>query len=136
MFVNRKPFLTSISRYLKFTTSDTLKNCTTSQLVQFVTNLKALYKKIGFNATTALMDRGFFLMRTALLKTGVSMNKSSASEHMPEIERKHRVIKEQARPCRHSLPFKMIPKTMITEMIYNCVLWINTFPTKRGFQPP
>ena len=26
----------------------------------------------------------------------------------------------------------MIPKIMITEMIYNCVLWINTFPPKCG----
>ena len=63
---------------------------------------------------------------------GVLLNTASASEHVPEIERHHRVIKEQARACCHSLPFKMIPKIMITEMIYNCVLWINAFPPKGG----
>ena len=56
MFVNRIPFLTSISLHLKFKTADTLHNLTTSQLVQCVTNVKALYTKRGFNVTTALMD--------------------------------------------------------------------------------
>ena len=110
MFVNRIPFLTFISRHLKFTTAETLHNRTTSHLVQCVTNVKDVYTKRGFNVTTALMDREF--------------------EHVPEIERQHRLIKEQARACRHSLPFKMIPKIMIIEMIYNCVLWINAFPPK------
>ena len=67
---------------------------------------------------------------TALLKMGVLLNTASALGHMLEIERHHRVIKEQSRAFCHSLPFKMIPKIMITEMIYNCVLWINAFPPK------
>ena len=105
MFVNRIPFLTSISRHLKFKTSETLNNLTTNQLVQCVTNVKALYTKRGFNVTTALMDGEFFPMRTALLNMGVSLNTASASEHVPEIERQHRVIKERSRACHHSLSF-------------------------------
>ena len=132
MFVNRIPFLASIRRNIKFKTAETLHNRTTSQLVQCVTNVKALYTKIGFNVTTALMDGEFVPMRTALLKMGVSLNTAYAAKHMPEIEQQHRLIKERARACHHSLPFKMIPKIMITEMIYNCVLWINAFPPKGG----
>ena len=132
MFVNRVPFLTSFSRHLKFTTAETLHNRTNSQMFQCVTNLKSLYKKRGFNVTMSLMDGEFVPMRTALLKMGVLLNTASASEHILEIERQHRVIKERARACRHYLPLKMIPKIMITEMIYNCVLWINTFPPKGG----
>ena len=93
MFVNRIPFLTSISRNLKFRTAETLHNRTTSQLVQCVKNVKALYTKRGFNLTAALMDGGFVPMRTDLLKMGVSLNTASASEHVPEIERQHRAIK-------------------------------------------
>ena len=130
MFVNRIPFLTSTIRHLKFTTAETLHNHRTSQLVQCVTNVKDLYAKRGFNVSTALMDGDFVPMRTALLKMGVSLNIASASEHVPEIERHHMMIKERARACRHSLPFKMILKIMIIEMIYNCVLWINAFPPK------
>ena len=94
MFVNRIPFITSISRNLKFTTSETLHNRMTSQLVQCVKNVKALYTKRGFNVTTALMEGEFVFMWTAHLKMGVSLNTASASEHVPEIERQHRVIKE------------------------------------------
>ena len=94
MFVNQIPFLTSISRNLKFTTAETLNNLTTIQLVQCVTNVKALYTKRGFNVTVALMDGEFVPMRTTLLKMGVSLNTASASEHVPEIERQNRVIKE------------------------------------------
>ena len=132
MFVKRIPFFTSIRWHLNFTTAETLHDCTTSQLVQCVTNVKSLYIKRGFNVTTALMDGEFFPMRTALLKMDVSLNTSSASEHVPEIEQQHRLIKDQSRACRHSLPFKMVPKIMIIEMIYNCVLWINVFPPKGG----
>ena len=117
MLVNHIPFLTLISRHLKFINAETLHNRTTSQLVQCVTNLKALYTKRGFNVSMALMNGGFVPMRTALLKMGVSLNTASASEHVPDIERQHRVIKERARTCRHSLLFKMIPKIMIIEMI-------------------
>ena len=94
MFVNRIPFLTSIIRHLNFTTAETLHNSTTSQLVQCVTNVKALYTKRGFNVTAALMDREFVPMRTELQNMGVSLNTASSSEHVPEIERQHRVIKE------------------------------------------
>ena len=97
---------------------------------------EGLYTKIGFNVTTELMDGEFVPMRTALLKMGVSLNTASASEHVPEIEQQHRVIKEQPRACRHSLPFNMIPKTMIIGMINNCVLWINAFLQKVAFQRP
>ena len=93
MFVNRIPFLTSISRHLKFTTADTLHNCTTSQLVQCVTNVKALYTKRGFNVTAAFMDGELVPMRTALIKMGMSPNTASDSEHVPDIERQHMVIK-------------------------------------------
>ena len=132
MFVNRIPFLTSISRHLNFPTADTLNHCTTRKLVQCVTNVKALYNKRRFNMSMALMDGEFVPMRTALLKIGVSLNTASSLEHMPEIERQHRVIKERSRACLHSVPFKMIPKIMIIEMIYNCVLWINAFRPKGG----
>ena len=79
IFVNWIPFLTSISRDLKFTTAETLHNRTTSQLVQCVTNVKALYTKRGFNVTAALIDGEFVPMRTALLKMDVLLITASAS---------------------------------------------------------
>jgi hypothetical protein len=42
------------------------------------------------------------------------------------------VIKERVRVTRHTLPFKVIPLTMLIELIYSSILWINTFPPKGG----
>ena len=71
-------------------------------------------------------------MSTALLKMCVTLNTTTALEDVTDIERQHRAIKERDRACRHYLPFNMIPKLMIIEMIYKCVLWINAFPPKGG----
>ena len=47
-----------------------------------------------------------------------------------KIERQHRVIKERARACRSTLPFEVLPKLLLVEMVNNCTLWINMFPAK------
>ena len=51
---------------------------------------------------------------------------------MPGIERQHRVIKERARACRHTLPFEVLPRLLLVEMVNNFALWINMFPAKGG----
>jgi hypothetical protein len=58
---------------------------------------------------------------------GVNLNTTYVSEHVPDIERQIRLIKERARALRSTLPFKIIPGRMI-EMLANVVLWINVFP--------
>ena len=51
---------------------------------------------------------------------------------MPEIERQHCVIKERTHACRHTLPFEVLPRLLIVEMINNCAFWLNMFPAKGG----
>lgn len=91
-----------------------------------------MYTQRGFNVTTSLMDGEFVPMKMALLAMGVALNTTSASEHVPEIEQQNCVIKERARACRHALPFEYLPKIIVIEMVYNCVLWLNAFPPKGG----
>ena len=57
---------------------------------------------------------------------------SSRSEHVPVIERRIRVIKERVRSIRNSLPFKILPKIMLIEMVKYCIKWLNVFPSKGG----
>jgi hypothetical protein len=71
-------------------------------------------------------------MREKLLTHGINLNATAASEHIPDIERKIRVIKERAQALRSKLLFKIIPGRMIIEMITNVVLWINAFPPSSG----
>ena len=48
------------------------------------------------------------------------------------VESRIRMIKERVRSLRHTLPFKIIPKLMIVEMVKYVIKWINMFPTKGG----
>jgi len=48
-----------------------------------------------------------------------------ANEHVPEIERCIRTIKERVRSIATTLPFERYPPWLIVEMVYNCVFgWI------------
>ena len=81
----------------------------------------------------ALLDGEFVPLRTDLLNMGISVNFATRNEHVPEIERQHRVIKERARACCHMLPFEVLPRVLLVEMVNNCALWLNVFPAKGGF---
>jgi hypothetical protein len=55
------------------------------------------------------------------MPNGPLVNLASANEHVPEIERRIRVVKERCRSCRHGLPFKQIPKLLTIHIVMNSV---------------
>jgi hypothetical protein len=42
------------------------------------------------------------------------------------------VIKERVRATRHTLPFKVIPLTMLIDLVHSTTIWLNAFPPKDG----
>jgi hypothetical protein len=66
------------------------------------------------------------------LPGGPLVNLASPDEHVPEIERRIRVVKEWSRAARHSLPFQRIPKLLMIHIVLNAVKMFNFFPTKGG----
>ena len=60
------------------------------------------------------MDREFDLLSTDFPETNI--NPTATSEHVPEIERQIRVIKERARSIMIKLPFHRLPKIIIIEL--------------------
>jgi hypothetical protein len=60
------------------------------------------------------------------------MNTTAAKEHMLEVERCIRLIKEHGRGILNTLPFKMMPQIILIKQIYHVVLWLNAFPTISG----
>ena len=91
-----------------------------------------IYTQRGFKVNHALLDGEFVPLRTDLLNMGIVANFATRNEHVPEIERQHRVIKKRARACCYTLPFEVLPRLLLVEMINNCALWINMFPEKGG----
>ena len=60
------------------------------------------------------------------------LNLASANEHVPDIERKIRVIKERVRAVIYSIPFNALPARMLTHAVLFVVKQLNLFPVKGG----
>jgi hypothetical protein len=75
----------------------------------------------------------FTSMRDALMELdGIGLNIAATNEHVPEIERTIRTVKERTRTNIDRLPFKHYPKVMKIEMVKNAVIWLNMFPHANG----
>ncbi len=83
-----------------------------------------LYARRGFQVGTVLMDNEFKKLRNLV--------PTAAKEHVPEVERKIRLIKKRERGILNTLPFKRMPRLMLIELVYHVVLWLNAFPAKSG----
>ncbi len=62
----------------------------------------------------------------------VILNTTAAQELVGEIERKIQVVKERARCTTSILPYNILPKLMIIELMHFCAMWVNSFPVKSG----
>jgi hypothetical protein len=89
-----------------------------------------LYKPRGFNVTSVHADSEISPLRDQLLP--IQLNVCSTKEHVPEIERSIRTVKERVRGSIHDLPFEVCPKLLIKELILNSMSWLNAFPSENG----
>jgi hypothetical protein len=130
MFVCGLCFMDSTSRTLKFTTIEHVPRRTKPMLVKSLNKVFNIYNSRNFKVITALVDREFEPLWSQI--HGTVLNTTAASEHVPDIERQIRVIKERARAIVSTLPFKNLPSRMIIQLIHFVVLWLNAFPPSSG----
>lgn len=78
------------------------------------------------------MDGEFTPFLEDLLHRDIAGKTTSAHEHVPEVERQIRVIKERVRGLYYSLPYTTIPKVMMETLVHYVVSWLNNFPPKGG----
>jgi hypothetical protein len=130
MFVNGVPFLVSASCGLNLLTAEHTPSCTAKNLAAGITHIMDLYARAGFQVGTVLMDNEFECLKN--LVPTIVINTTAANEHVPEIERQIRLIKERGRGILNTLPYKKMPQLMLFELIYHVVLWLNAFPMKSG----
>ena len=132
LYVNKLPFIATISRYIRFGTVEFLRNQKSTTLTQHVKQVNQLYRQRGFRPIYALMDGQFEPLRGDLADMGIQLNTVSNDEHVPEIERQIRTLKERTRAIYCTLPFRKIPRRVIIEMVYAANYWLNMFPRKGG----
>ena len=88
----------------------------TSQLACNLKRIISLYFR--FVIQTILMDMDFNKVIPEIPEFIINM--SAASEHVAEVERYIRVIKERCWVCMGVVPFKRIPNIMSINMVHFC----------------
>jgi hypothetical protein len=98
-FVNKIPFFLSLSRKICFTTVSHLSNRTVPQIFKAFREIYQYYLQRGFCITTVHADGKFAPLKALIesLPGGRMVNLASANEHVPEIKRQIRVVKERCR---------------------------------------
>lgn len=132
MHVNGIPMLVSISRNIRFGTIEPISNRKQETLLRAIKSILAIYKQSGFRVTRALMDNEFEVLRNDLADMGILLNEAGRDEHVGDIERYIRTIKERMRATYNTLPFKSMPHRITMEMAKHSVYWLNAFPHPLG----
>ena len=132
LYVNKLPFIATISRYIHFGTVEFLRNQKAITLTEHIKQVNRLYRQRGFWPIYALMDGQFEPLHGDLAEMGIQLNTVSNDKHVPEIERQIQTLKERTRAIYCTLPFQKVPRHLIIEMIYAANYWLNMFPRKGG----
>jgi hypothetical protein len=111
MFVNGLPFMVTSSRGISLITIQFLPSRTAKSLANSITRVLQIYGRAGFVVQTSLMDMEFEKLKDLIPQ--LTINTMAAQEHVGEIERRIRVIKERARGTMIVLPYEALPKLML-----------------------
>ena len=91
IFINKLPFLVSISRRLKFTTIEYLSSKNKKALVTPINKIVSYYRSHGLHVVIMFVDPEFKSLEEKLVST--NLNTTEACDHVPEVERPIQVIK-------------------------------------------
>jgi hypothetical protein len=129
-WVNGNPFFHTISQTIKFRTVAPIINRTRRTLLAEAKAVINLYETRGFIISRVEADREFGCIVNDLLP--IHINIADADDHVHEVERSIRTVKERTRCTIQGLPFKRIPKAMTRAAIEGAHKALNQFPARDG----
>jgi hypothetical protein len=89
-----------------------------------------LYEGRGFNVARLEADQELKCITNGVLPT--ILNVADADDHVHEVERSIRTIKERTRCTVQGLPFRRMPKIMLRAAVEGAHKALNQFPAKNG----
>lgn len=124
-------FCSSVAIDIKLKTIEFLPSRTAKQLLSSLESVARLYRCGGFIVKPCLMDMEFKPLEK--LSKDIPVNTTAAREHVNDIERGIRVIKDRSRSVVSELPYKhCMPDVFIIYLLSFVVLWLNAFPNANG----
>jgi len=129
-FVQGLVMLHTVSRKIHFRTVEELPSRSYKHILSGLQRVFNLYLGRGFNVLVMRADLEFQSFHDTFLPTTLEL--ASKGEHVPEIERSIRTVKENIRSIIHGLPFRFYTRLMIRSLTYLVVKLINSFPSQSG----
>eukprot|EP00804_Cyclotella_cryptica_P006520 CCRYP_012792-RA/>CCRYP_012792-RA protein AED:0.17 eAED:-0.16 QI:0/-1/0/1/-1/0/1/0/137 len=131
MFVLGLPFLVTLSRRICYVTLQFVPTRTAGDLANAIKMVVGLYRRAGIICQTALIDGEFEKTEHKLINI-IEVNITAMNEHVPEIERKIRHIKERVQCIKADLPYEVLPNIIIKRMVLQAGIFMNTYVDKQG----
>jgi hypothetical protein len=129
-FVQGLVFMHTISRGIGFCTVSRVNERNKPTILKEIKAVLNVYHSRGLIVCDIHGDTEFLCIREDIRPT--QLNIVPADSHVGEIERSIRTIKERLRSCVHGLPFKRLPKLLLTHMVHDTVRCLNMFPWANG----
>ena len=133
-FVNGVPYFATLSLHLCYLTVTHLSNRKIPTIFAALKAMHNYYLQRGFQIVFVKGDGEFKPLEALMseLYGGPTLNLASANEHVPDIERKIRVIKERVRAVAYGMPFNALPPRMLVHSVLFVTKQLNLFPVKGG----
>ena len=103
-------------------------------MTEYYSNVLTTYrthKKIWFYDKTHDFGMSIQVHAAHAGRKNIETTICSENEHIGEIKRTNRTVKELCQGIYNTLPFKQLPGQMIAEMVYAAVFWLNAFHPNR-----
>ena len=129
-YVQRLPFVHTIFRKVGYCQALAVPDRTKETMLSFINKSILEYTGRGFEVVDVHADKEFECLRESL--GNVSLEICWPDEHIPEVEHSIRTMKETMRATAHGLPYRRLPKLMITELVAMATHCLNGFPKEDG----
>jgi hypothetical protein len=133
-FVNKIPFFITYSLVICFLSVTHLSGQKALVIFKALKAMCNYYLQRGFQVVFIKGD-GEFKPLQAFMDTVYGtpqLNVTSANEHVPDVERKIRVVKERVRAIIYSIPFNALPAQVLIHAVLFAAKQLNLFPVKGG----
>ena len=132
-FISGMPYFTTISEGIMFTTVEALQNRKYDTIIDALLAVITFYKVKGFIVKFVFSDNELKPMKEAIHDEGnADLNLSAPNEHVPEVERNIKTIKERVRCSINDMPYDKLPKNFKRELVTTCTSMLNAHPRSAG----
>jgi hypothetical protein len=121
-FVNRMPFLHTISDRIHYRTSMWVPDRESSTYRTYLEVVFKVYWKAGFKIKYVCADQDFKFIP----------NIAAAQEHIPVVKRSIRVVNERRWATFHGNPFRSLPRILMKSVVQEYTRKLNFFPVRGG----